>query len=342
MTDPAPDLQTRLAAALKGQYEIERLLGQGGMGTVYLARDTTLDRLVAIKVISPDVSGSAELRQRFLLEARTVARLRHPNIVSVYSAGESDGLLWFVMEYVAGESLRERLQREHTIPSDEVAAIMHDLALALDDAHAAGIVHRDVKPENILLDKDSGRAMLMDFGVARALSAGDGRLTGVGFVLGSPRYMSPEQASGEDTIDGRSDLYSLGLVAYEMLAGRPAVTAETPASILVKHLTEVPTPLTELSDDVPALLDQVITRTLQKKVDARYARGRNLAAVLEGREEQDVQVTGGRTLAAARPGSTPGECEARGRSLAPLRADHRRGGGDGGHDRPGAPVRRGR
>jgi eukaryotic-like serine/threonine-protein kinase len=294
MTSPSQALQDRLSAALAGQYTIERVLGVGGMGTVFLGRDTTLDRPVAIKVISPDVTGSAELRQRFLLEARTVARLRHPNIVSVYSAGESGDLLWFAMEFVPGESLRDRQLREPVLPADDVVAIMHDLALALDDAHVAGIVHRDVKPENILLDRDTGRAMLTDFGVARALSAGDGRLTGVGFVLGSPRYMSPEQAAGDANIDGRSDLYSLGLVAYELLAGHPVVQAETPTAILVKHLTEEATPITQVKADVPPVLASAIMRTLAKKPEERFTRGRALAAALEGRDPDDPSVASGR------------------------------------------------
>lgn len=302
MNAPPPDLQSRLARALAGQYVVERLLGQGGMGTVFLARDVTLDRPVAIKVVSPDVSASAELRQRFLLEARTVARLRHPNIVSVYAAGEADGLLWFAMEFVPGESLRDRMQREKRVPADAVMAITHDLAMALDDAHVAGVVHRDVKPENILLDRDTGRAMLTDFGVARALSSADAGLTGAGFVLGSPRYMSPEQASGEPTIDGRSDLYSLGLVAYEMLAGRPVIEAESAATILVKHLTEEPTPLRSLAADVPDELDAVIARALRKKPDERFSRGRVMAAALEGRDESELGTTSGsRIVSGARP-----------------------------------------
>jgi eukaryotic-like serine/threonine-protein kinase len=320
MTDSSPDLQDRLNRALAGQYVIERLLGQGGMGTVFLARDATLDRPVAIKVISPDVTGSKEIRERFLLEARTVARLRHPNIVSVYAAGESDGLLWFAMEFVPGESLRDRLQREQTLPHDVVAAITHDLAMALDDAHVAGVVHRDVKPENILLDAETGRAMLTDFGVARALSAADSRLTGAGFVLGSPRYMSPEQASGEPTIDGRSDLYSLGLVAYEMVAGRPVITAETPATILVKHLTEEPTPLRELAADVPDALNTVIARALRKAPEERFARGRAMAAVLEGRDADDPDLaSGSRSFTANRlSGATRQAPRAPGRRVGPI------------------------
>jgi serine/threonine-protein kinase len=292
MSASSQPLQDRLAAALAGRYTVDRVLGVGGMGTVFLARDATLDRPVAIKVIAPDLATNGELRQRFLLEARTVARLRHPNVVSVYAAGESDGLLWFAMEYVPGESLRERLAREPVLPAAEVAQIMHDLALALDDAHTAGVVHRDVKPENVLLDRETGRAMLTDFGVARALSAGDGRLTGVGFVLGSPRYMSPEQASGEEQIDGRSDLYSLGLVAYEMLAGRPVITAESPATILVRHLTEEPTPISTLVADVPPLLAEAVMRTLRKAPEERFTRARELADALEGRSA-DAAITSG-------------------------------------------------
>lgn len=282
----APDLLTRLSQALAGQYRIERTLGQGGMGTVFLARDETLDRPVAIKVISPEVGTSAEIRQRFIQEARTVARLRHPNIVAVYSAGEAGGLLYFVMEYVPGESLRDRLARQKSFTADEAVPILHDLAMALDYAHSAGIVHRDVKPENVLLDGETGRAMLMDFGVARAL-ANDGRLTGTGFVLGSPRYMSPEQASGDDKLDGRSDLYSIGLIAYEMFTGAPAVDAPTAASVLVKHLTESPAPLAEVVPTMPEDVAAAVDRLLEKSPDARFQRGAAFAAALNGEAFDD-------------------------------------------------------
>jgi serine/threonine protein kinase len=252
MTSPsgADPLRDLLQARLGAQYEIERLLGQGGMGSVYLARDKTLDRPVAIKVIGGDVTTNAQLRERFLLEARTVAKMRHPNLVAVYSAGDADGLLYFVMEYVPGESLRDLLTREGKVEKGRAERILHEMSLALDYAHANGIVHRDVKPENILLDRDTGRAMLTDFGVARALE-GDGRMTGTGLILGSPRYMSPEQASGETTLDGRSDLYSLALVGYEMFTGKPVVESGNIAGMLVKHLTETPKPLAEAVVDVP-------------------------------------------------------------------------------------------
>ncbi len=283
----APDLQTRLSTALEGQYTIERPLGQGGMGTVFLARDNSLDRQVAIKVIAPEVAASPELRQRFIQEARTVAKLRHPNIVAVYAAGEADGLLYFAMEFVPGESLRDRMTRESPMSSEDGLPVLRDLALALDYAHSAGIVHRDVKPENVLLDRDTGRAMLTDFGVARALSAGDGRLTGTGFVLGSPKYMSPEQASGDSNLDGRSDIYSLGLVGYELFSGEPAVHADTAASLLVKHLTERPAPLSEKADVAPEVA-AAIDRTLEKDPAQRFQRAAAFAAALSGEDFTDA------------------------------------------------------
>ena len=277
----APDLLSRLSQALVGQYLIERSLGQGGMGTVFLARDVTLDRLVAIKVISPEVGTGPALRQRFAQEARTVARLRHPNIVAVYAASEAGGLLYFVMEYVPGESLRERMTRQAVFSVDDAIPVLRDLALALDYAHSNGIVHRDVKPENVLLDGETGRAMLTDFGVARAL-ADPGNLTGGGFILGSPRYMSPEQAAGDENLDGRSDLYSLGLIAYELLTGAPAVDAPTAASVLAKQITEKQEPLSRKAPAVPADIGAAVDRLLLKSPGERYQRGAQFAAALDG------------------------------------------------------------
>ncbi len=288
-TPNTPDLHARLSQALAGQYVIERLLGQGGMGSVFLARDVALDREVAIKVITPDLASSHELRQRFIQEARTVAKLRHPNIVTVYATGEAEGLLYFVMEFVPGESLRDRMTRDGAMAPHDGDDILRDLALALDHAHAAGIVHRDVKPENVLLDRETGRAMLTDFGVARALAAaGDGRLTGHGFVLGSPRYMSPEQAAGDQDLDGRSDQYSLGLIGYEMFAGVPAVDGPTTSSILIKHLTERPKPLSDVRPELPTSITITIDRALQKDPSTRFARCGAFAASLAGQTFDDA------------------------------------------------------
>lgn len=288
-SSPAPELQQRLAGALAGQYRIDRLLGQGGMGSVFLAQDETLDRPVAIKVIAPEVANSADVRERFILESRTVARLRHPNIVAVYSAGETDGLLWFAMEFVPGESLRDRLTREGRLDETTATAVLHDIGMALDHAHGQGLVHRDVKPENVLLDRDSGRAMLTDFGVARGL-AGSAQLTGAGFVLGSPRYMSPEQASGE-TLDQRSDLYSLGLVAYETLTGGPAVEATSVAAILAKHLTERVPPVQEAANGVSPAVAGAVNKLLEKDPAQRFQRGAAFAAALLGEPFDDETPT---------------------------------------------------
>jgi serine/threonine-protein kinase len=230
-------------AAVAGQYTVDRLLGQGGMGAVYVGRDKTLDRPVAIKVIKPDHAASDLIRDRFLQEARSVARLRHPNIVSVYSAGESDGLLWFAMELVDGQSLRELIEKEGRLPHAQSGLIISEIALALDHAHAQGLVHRDVKPDNILIESATGRALLTDFGVARATQAGaEHGLTQTGMIIGSPRYMAPEQISG-GAIDGRADLYALALVAYELFSGHPVVEAGTVASMIYKHMSETPPPL---------------------------------------------------------------------------------------------------
>ncbi len=278
-TPGADPLREILQARLGAQYEILGLLGQGGMGSVYRARDVTLHREVAIKVIGGDVTTNTALRDRFLQEARTVAKLRHPNIVAVYTAGDAGGLLYFVMELVPGESLRDLLAREGKVVPARAERILHELALALDYAHQSGIVHRDVKPENILLDRETGRAMLTDFGVARALE-GDGRMTGTGMILGSPRYMSPEQASGESTLDGRSDLYALALVGYEMFTGKPVVESASIAGMLVKHLTEIPKPLQDAAEGVPEGTATAVDRALAKDRDQRWASGREMAEVI--------------------------------------------------------------
>ena len=284
MTDShTPDsLVDVLGRALGDKYRIERQLGKGGMGSVLLGRDLTLDRPVAIKVINPDLGLSAPARQRFLQEARTVARLNHPNITDVYAAGEVDGLLYFVMEYVPGESLRDLLDRDKRCTPERAAAILRDLASALASAHREGIIHRDLKPENVLLHGVTGQAKLTDFGVARAFRSVDERMTGTGMVVGTPRYMSPEQASGEREIDGRSDIYSLGLIGYEMFAGEPAFTGPTPASVIMKQITERPEPLVKRSSSVPPDIAAIIERALEKDPADRFQDAGELARALGG------------------------------------------------------------
>jgi serine/threonine-protein kinase len=283
-------LLSSLRQALAGRFDVVRELGAGGMGQVLLGRDVALDRPVAIKVIAPDLASSPASRQRFLREARTVARLRHPNIVTVYTAGEADNLLYFVMEYVEGESLRQMLDRDGRVEGQRIEraiSLLADLARALGYAHAQGVVHRDVKPENVLLDAATGRAMLTDFGVARAFASGtdsdgDSAVTRTGFVVGSPRYMSPEQAIGERELDGRSDIYSLGLVGYEMFAGSAPFTGSSPMQVLTKQLTEPPTPLAQQRPDLPAEITCTIDRALAKLPAERWTTGEEFARALEG------------------------------------------------------------
>ncbi|HWA56358.1 MAG TPA: protein kinase [Gemmatimonadales bacterium] len=272
MTAPS-ELFARLQAALGSQYRLERELGHGGMGVVFLARDTTLDRPVAVKVVHPDLAVHASITQRFLAEARMIARLRHPSIVSIHTAGETTGVFYYVMDYVPGESLRQRLTREGRLPVEDVLRIVADLADALHEAGKAGLVHRDVKPENILLDQASGRAMLADFGIARAMATdADGVRTGQGVAVGTPTYMSPEQAAG-DTVDTRSDLYALGVVAYEMLAGRPPFRGQTAAAVATMHLAERPQAVNSLRSGVPASLSEAIMRALAKDPKDRWQTG---------------------------------------------------------------------
>ena len=298
-----------LRRALAGRYDVERELGAGGMGQVLLGRDVALDRPVAIKVIAPDLASSPASRQRFLREARTVARLRHPNIVAVYAAGEADGLLYFVMEYVEGESLRQKLEREGRADGERIApsvALLADLARALGYAHAQGVVHRDVKPENVLLDAATGRAMLTDFGVARAFASGndsdaDSAVTRTGFVVGSPRYMSPEQAVGERELDGRSDIYSLGLVAYEMFAGSAPFTGSSPMAVLTKQLTEAPPPLAQRRPDLPAEITGAIDRALSKQPRDRWPTAEEFARAISGASASDPNFA----AAVPSPSATP-------------------------------------
>ena len=272
MTPPTHDLFGALQAVLEPQYRLERELGRGGMGVVFLATDTTLDRRVAIKAVHPELAAHSSIGRRFLAEARTIAKLRHPNVVGVHAAGNADGLLYYVMDEVQGESLRQRLTRERRLDPAAVTRIVADMAAALDAAARAGVVHRDVKPENVLLDEATGRAMLADFGIARAMAGDSGTSsTGQGVAVGTPTYMSPEQAAGEE-VDSRSDLYALGVVAYEMLAGTPPF--QGPNRVVVsKHIAERPTPIDRLRPDVPRPLAAAIMRALEKHPADRWQTG---------------------------------------------------------------------
>jgi serine/threonine-protein kinase len=281
MSDITLDLFAALQAALGPHYRLERELGRGGMGVVFLATDTALDRRVAIKVVHPELAPHESITRRFLAEARTIARLRHPNIVAIHAAGSADGLLYYVMDEVAGESLRQHLNRNGKLSIEEVTRITADLASALEAARHAGVVHRDVKPENVLLDETTGRALLADFGIARAVAVeAGGSTTGQGVAVGTPAYMSPEQASGEE-IDARSDLYALGVVAYEMLAGHPPF--QGPHRVVVsKHIAERPVPIQRLRPDTPPALAAAVMRALEKQPSDRWQTGDELRRAIAG------------------------------------------------------------
>lgn len=279
---------SRLQAALGPQYRLERQLGHGGMGVVYLARDTTLDRPVAVKVVHPDLAVHRSITERFLAEARMIARLRHPGIIAVHTAGEATGIIYYVMDYVPGESLRQRLLRQGQFPVAMVQRIVADLADALHAAGSAGLVHRDVKPENILLDEATGRAMLADFGIARVMAGEvDGVRTAQGVAVGTPTYMSPEQAAGEQ-VDPRSDLYSLGVVAYEMLAGRPPFRADNAAAVASKHLAEQATPVATRRPETPPSLAHSVMRALEKDPARRWQTGAEMRDAVQGLSPLDL------------------------------------------------------
>ena len=272
------DSFNRLRSSLSGRYEIERELGRGGMATVYLARDLKLDRPVAVKVLLEEL-GMALGPERFRREIALATQLTHPHILPVYDSGEADGRLYYVMPYVEGESLRDRLDLQRQLPMDEALRLTCEIASALDHAHQRGIVHRDIKPENILLE--GGHALVADFGIARALSAvGDQKLTKTGVSLGTPAYMSPEQAMADPSLDARSDIYSLGCVLYEMLAGTPPFTGPTAQAIIARHaLAEVPS-LTVVRATVPDEVEDAVVRAMAKVPADRFATASEFATAL--------------------------------------------------------------
>jgi serine/threonine-protein kinase len=266
MTD---SLQDRLVSAIGHRYELEGEIGRGGMSVVYRARDLRLNRPVAIKVLPPELAYDPAVRTRFTREAQTSALLSHPHIVPIHDVGEGDGIAFFVMTLVAGGSLATLLAHEPHQPVDEVRRLLCEIADALAYAHLRGVIHRDIKPDNILLDGETGRAMVTDFGIARAIEAGT-RLTVTGLAVGTPTYMSPEQAVGDREIDGRSDIYSLGVLAYQMLTGRVPFTAGNSVGLLMKHVNEHPTPITDLRPETPKGLRDAIERALAKAPEDRW------------------------------------------------------------------------
>ena len=266
MTAPPPI--ERLRGALSQTYTIDRELGRGGMATVYLAQDNRHERLVALKVLHPELAASVG-PERFLREIKMAARLNHPHILPLHESGETEGFLYYVMPYVEGESLRERLDREQLLPVDEAIRHACSIASALDYAHRQQIVHRDIKPENVMLYE--GEAMVMDFGIAKAVSAaGSETLTQTGMMVGTPAYVSPEQAAGESDIDGRSDQYSLACMLYEMLSGERPFTGSTVQAIMAKRFTETAKPIRTLRSSVPESVERAIGKAMSTDVTGRF------------------------------------------------------------------------
>jgi len=274
------DLRERLEAALGDRYTIERELGRGGMAVVFLGHDRKPDRPVAIKVLRPELAAALG-GERFLREIAIAARLSHPNILALHDCGAAGGLLYYSMPYVEGESLRDRLRREKQLPIQQATRIACEVADALGYAHSLGIVHRDIKPENVLFQ--AGHAVVADFGIARAVStAGGERLTETGLAIGTPAYMSPEQATGDRDIDGRSDIYSLGCMLYEMLAGDPPFAASTAQAILARKSVEQVPAISTVRETVPQHLEQVLSKALARVPADRYATALEFAAALGG------------------------------------------------------------
>jgi eukaryotic-like serine/threonine-protein kinase len=287
----------RLTAALADRYRLDRELGQGGMATVYLAHDLKHDRDVAIKVLHPDL-GAALGGERFLSEIRTTARLQHPHILPLLDSGEADGLLYYVMPLVTGETLRSRLERDRQLPVDEAIRTAREVADALGYAHGLGVIHRDIKPENILLQ--GGHALVADFGIALAVQqAGGQRMTQTGLSLGTPQYMSPEQAMGERTIDARSDVYALGAVTYEMLAGEAPFTGPSVQAIVARLITEEPRPLSAQRKAVPEHVEAAVLRALEKLPADRFATATEFAAALGNATGATVSTARTRAVATA-------------------------------------------
>ena len=278
------ELRAHVERSLASSYELDREIGRGGMGIVYLARDRRLKRQVAIKLLPPELAFRSEIRTRFLREAETAAQLSHPNIVPIYSVDERDGLVYFVMAFVDGDTVASRLHARGPMAPDEVRHILIQTSDALAYAHERGVVHRDIKPDNILLDRDDNRVMVTDFGIARAVTeGGDARLTATGMAIGTPAYMSPEQSMGEREIDGRSDLYSLGIVAYQMLVGELPFTAQSTPALLVKHISERPSPVDERCPSAPRDLTRAIMLLLEKDPANRFPTAEALSTALSTR-----------------------------------------------------------
>jgi predicted Ser/Thr protein kinase len=281
ITQSDAELRSHVERVLDSTYELDREIGRGGMGIVYRAKDRRLKRTVAIKLLPPELAFRSEIRSRFLREAETAAQLSHPCIVPIYSVDEKDGLVFFVMAFVDGDTLAKRIHDRGALDPAEVRRILREVGDALAYAHEHGVVHRDIKPDNILLDAASNRPMVTDFGIARAISDGSARLTATGIAIGTPAFMSPEQSAGDRDVDGRSDLYSLGVVAYQMLCGELPFNATNTPALLVKHLSERPVPVEQRASGIPPDLARAVMLCLEKNPDDRFPSAQAFVTALD-------------------------------------------------------------
>ena len=303
MTEPVSRLQTALA----DRYRIERELGQGGMATVYLAEDLKHHRKVAVKVLRPDLAATLG-PERFAREIEVAARLQHPHILGLLDSGDADGFFYYVMPYVEGETLRDRLTRGGELPVPEAVRLLGEIAEALATAHRAGVVHRDIKPENVML---SGRhAMVMDFGVAKAVTeASSGhQLTSAGVALGTPAYMAPEQATADPHMDGRVDIYAIGVMGYEMLTGGTPFPGLNPQQMLAAHVTRAPVPVGQQRDGLSPALEALVMRCLAKRPADRFQTADELVAALEPLAAPSGGMTPTQTQPVAAMAKGPGAC----------------------------------
>src|SRR5258706_4310786 len=290
-------LMQRLQRVVEGKYRVDRMVGKGGMGAVFLAHDLTLEREVAIKVLPPGISMDEHIVKRFQQEAKTAAKLDHTNIIPIYRVESEGGLNYFVMKYIAGTSLEAVLEKKEPLSSEYIQRVLWEAACALGHAHQRGIVHRDVKPANIMFDHD-GRVMLTDFGISKALQAASG-FTGTGMIIGTPHYMAPEQAKGQQ-VDGRADQYSMGVVGYRMITGQLPFGGDSVHTILYKHIFEPAPRTSSIRQDMPPHLSESISRALAKEPDQRYATMEDFATAVWPEQPVSAPTKGGKAAATSR------------------------------------------